>query len=479
MPKRSRDYVAIFINGERYNVGGQKCFLMLADFLRYELKLVGTKIVCAEGDCGACTVLCYRHQKNFEPSFLPINACIVMLAQLDGCHILTVEALKEGENLSPIQKSMVDNHASQCGFCTPGFAMAISAIFEKPCMLSEQKVKNCLTGNLCRCTGYQPIINAALSVDKALVKPLSERYLSQEKDDALGEAISLPLHIIDGDQEFFAPLSLDEAKKWRFDKKGSFIVGGATDIGVSINKDRLTPKPMLSLHLLKELYEISLIDDRVSVGARASLSELRKFLKKLVPSMASFLNIFASPQIKNIATLVGNIANGSPIGDSLPFMMVSDGRIHVVREEGSRVVPMDDLYKGYKSLSLKDDEIITHASFLVPKRSEVLRLEKVSVRKDLDISAVSAAFLGDIDKNGLFKEVKLALGGVGPVVIRLRNTEKFLAGQRFSEKLIDDAAFILQQEIVPLSDLRASADYRRMVADKLFRRFFKTLGPAC
>lgn len=459
MPEQSRDFIVIHINGQRHQISGQKCFLMLADYLRYEKALVGTKIVCAEGDCGACTVLCL---KEGHDHFYPINSCIIMVAQLDGSQILTVEALKKDQELSSVQKSMAKNHASQCGFCTPGFAMAISGMMEKCSKVCEQKVKNCLTGNLCRCTGYQPIIDSVLDI-KDYGPTLKDRYLVKEAKSK--ESV----HIVENDLEFFAPTYLKEAVSFRKEKNAT-IIAGSSDVGVWINKGKFQKKPLLSLHLIKELYQIENADQRIKVGALATFTELRTLIKKQIPELASFLNIFASPQIKNVATLVGNIANGSPIGDSLPFMMVADGKIHALGEKGERIIPMSELYKGYKSLSLLPDEIITHASFSIPKKSQNLKLFKVSQRKDLDISTINAAFLSELT-NDKIHELKIAFGGVYQSVLRLKKIEDFLIGQELSTEKIESAVSMLTSEIAPLSDLRASAAYRLKVCQNLFRRF--------
>jgi xanthine dehydrogenase small subunit len=472
MPKASRDFIVIFINGQRHNISKKSAFMMLADFLRYELKLVGTKIVCAEGDCGACTVLCCRSGQ--EPKFVPINACIAQVSQLDGCHILTVEGLKQGSKLSEVQCSMVKNHASQCGFCTPGFVMAISGLLESSEDLTEQKVKNALTGNLCRCTGYQPIINSVLAMDSKK-NTLGERYLTKALDQELLEAVAAPIHIIDESQEFYAPLSIADAVRFKASRVNSRIIGGATDIGVWINKGKFINKPFLSLHLIKELYEIKKIDNRVMVGARASLASMREFLKD-EPEIKSFLNIFASPQIKNVATLVGNIANGSSIGDTIPFMMVADGLIHVAGEK-ERTIAMEDLYTGYKTLSLLPHEIITHASFELPKKSTHFKLYKTSQRKDLDISTINAAFWCELKDQKL--NAKLSLGGVSSSVVRLKKTEEFLWGKAPSAQIFEQAISVMQSEITPLSDLRGSSEYRRLLCQNLLRDFFAQMDALC
>lgn len=460
---------ALDINGQRHEIDGEHAFMMLADYLRYVRDLTGTKIVCAEGDCGACTVLCARpHQSQF----FPINSCIAMMAQLSGCHILTVESLKHEGTLSLVQQAIVDHHGSQCGYCTPGFVMAITAIFEKPCgQLTPQKVKNCLTGNLCRCTGYQPLIEAACSVDPRVITPLSKRFLSSQSKPELGNETKSAILITDGDREFYAPTTLVEACLWRKSHNDAQVLSGATDVGVLLNKGKLARPRFLSLHLIDELNGIDETGDRVVVAARVTLGELRNYLKSLLPEFAQFLNLFASPQIKNMATLVGNVANGSPIADTIPFLMVTDGEVHVFGENGPRTISISDLYVGYKSLALHPDELITHISFAKPTKSQRLRLEKVSQRRDLDISTVNLALLFDFDEQNIARMVRIAVGGVFSSVVRLKKAEALLVNQRLSAALIDDAAAAIESEIVPIDDVRGSKDYRRMLVNGLFRRF--------
>ncbi len=468
MNNNSRQQASLFINGERHLVGGAHAFMMLADYLRYERELCGTKIVCAEGDCGACTVLCTRDHERFYP----INACIALVATLDGCHLITVEALAKNGKLSTVQAAIVEHHGSQCGFCTPGFVMAMSGMFEKPCNeLTPQRVKNCLTGNLCRCTGYQPLINAALSLDTARIEPLAKRFTTTSSTQELRNARQKPMHVIDKEREFFAPLTIADAVRFRQTFPDARVVSGATDIGVLVNKGRSAPKRYLSLHLIDAHNAITEVGDRIVVGACARLSDVRHFVKDRVPEFANFLNLFASPQIKNMATLVGNVANGSPIADTIPFLMVTDGHVHVTGNNETRTIAMCDLSIGYKMLALKPAEIITHISFTKPTPRHLLRLEKVSQRKDLDISTVNMACSFDVLKTGVVNEARIAVGGVSWCVVRLAKTEALLTGQQLDGALIDRAAKQIAHEITPLDDIRGSAEYRRALVDGLFRRY--------
>lgn len=469
-----RNYVVLTINGQRLEIGGAQAFMMMADFLRKDLGLCGTKIVCAEGDCGACTVLCLRPHRMMQARFEPINACIVTVAQLDGAHILTVEALKDKGTLSPVQEALALSHGSQCGYCTPGFAMVLSALVENSTKeFSTQEVKNGLTGNLCRCTGYESIIEAACAIKKDRCSSLLERYYRNQEPE---QALATSVHLAYFGHEFYAPTSLEEATAIRKAKPEMRILGAATDLGVLHNKAKITLSHIMSLHLIEKLHEISVAFGRITVGALVSFAELRRFVADKVPEFARFLNIFASPQIKNMATIVGNVANASPIADSLPFLLVADTLVHVRGEKGTREIPITELYLGYKTLALDPSEIITHLSFTFLPPSLQLGLFKVSQRKDLDIATVNAAFLFELKQPlnsnlPTINSAKIAAGGVAATAIRLYKTEAFLKDKVLDQETIDDAAALMLSEIAPLDDLRASADYRRVILEGLLRRF--------
>lgn len=478
--KKTREAAVLYINGERHEVRGEAAFLMLADYLRYERGLVGTKIVCAEGDCGACTVLRANVRKGKASDFESINSCIVTVAQLDGSHLVTVEGLQQGGELSPVQRSMVSCHAAQCGYCTPGFAMAITACVQKAeGNLDEQKLKNALTGNLCRCTGYSPLIQAGLKADVSRMVPLEERYISETSLKDLKKQSALSLGIKTDDYEVYAPTTMDEALRLYRKFPNLRLMGAATDLGVQMNKGKSQAQKFLSLHLIHELYEIKKTKTRLRFGARVSLSEVRRASEEKQPEFARFLNIFASPQIKNIGTLVGNVANASPIGDTLPFLMVADALVHVVSSRGERDIPMTELYAGYRKLTLKPGEIIHSVSFRVLKDEEHLRIYKVSQRKDLDISAVNSAFLCRVKtspEGPRIAEARIAYGGVAATVLRFPEVESFLEGKALSLDTIDQAAELLQSQIRPLSDVRGSAAYRRAIVDGLFRRYCEEIA---
>ena len=460
MQQQHRNVCVLSINGQHHEIAGEHACMMLVDFLREKLRLVGTKIVCSEGDCGACSVLCWRD--GSEPKvFSPINACIVPIIQLDCCHIITVEALKNHHTLSAIQQALVHHHGSQCGFCTPGFVIALTALKQNQKKPSQQQIKNALTGNLCRCTGYKPIIDAALSLEGQSNNLLSHIPL---KDFSAERTTSM--HIKTSQHKIYAPTTLKDALSYRKEHM-SLIQGGATDLGVAHNKHKKSHGALLSLHLIGDLYAIKEHKGQIHVGARVTLANVRKFLLQRCPEIASFIDIFASPQIKTMATLVGNLANASPIGDTIPFLLVTDGQVVVKSLDHTRTIPLTSFYQGYKITDLKPNEIITSVIFSLPKSSDFFRLKKVSTRKDLDISTVNAAFL--LSMNGpVVSQAKIAFGGVFERAIRLVNTEHMMVGKVLNDMLIEQVCASFEQELKPISDLRGSSHYRLALAKGLF-----------
>lgn len=468
-----RDFVLVYINGKAVEVRGDKTAMMLADYLRYEQMLTGTKIVCAEGDCGACTVLRRsHHQEKYEA----INSCITTMAQMDTCSLVTVDALDQDGRLSPVQESMVACHASQCGFCTPGFVMALTALTEKKLSsknfkITEQEAKNSLTGNLCRCTGYQPILEAACETKIKDSEPISSRFWTKQQATHLNKIFKTPIFIEGQNFIYYAPKSLKDASSYLAKNRDAKIISGGTDLGVLTNKGRFKPSKYLSLHLIKELYDIRKSKNKIRVGSRVTLSEVRRICKGAVPEFARFLDLFASPQIKNVATLAGNIGNASPIADTPPFLFATNAVKYLAGPTGIRAVPIDSFYLDYKKTALKKGEFIAFIEFEIPHKTERFSLYKSSQRKDLDISCVNAAFRLKFEDQNI-SNVRIALGGVGPIPLRIKTLEKFLLGKKIDQKLIDDSVGLLQKSISPISDLRGSAAFRFVTAENFLRKFF-------
>lgn len=470
----ARDYILLYINGKRHEVRSEDAFMPLSDYLRYHECLTGTKVVCAEGDCGACTVLVTRvikSNKNFQLEAM--NSCISALYLLDGCHIVTVEGLQDKDNLHPVQSAMIENFGAQCGYCTPGFVCAMAQLAEDALEykfeITEKKARNYLTGNLCRCTGYKGILEAACKMNLENYNSLKSRYNNTEIINELKTAIQQTVIISAKSKKIFIPSNLQEAIQFKKEQSGIRLNSGGTDIGVLINKGRFVQTDMMSLNNIKELYEIEVRSDSIKVGARASLSDLESIADKYFPEFGRKLHIFASPQIKNKATLVGNVANASPIGDSIPFLMVADTQVVLLSEEGETKVKLNDFYIGYKKLKMNDDEFISYLE--IPKTKHNFKLYKVSIRKDLDISAVTFAAKYEIENNKI-KSLSIAVGGVAATVIRMTDIENQLIGKEFKRANFENAAEQLAASIHPLSDVRGSSDYRKLVARNLMLKFF-------
>ncbi|MEY4631505.1 MAG: hypothetical protein RIQ81_1625 [Pseudomonadota bacterium] len=476
-----RDYSLIYLNGHRREVRGREALMMMAEWLRKEAGMTGTKIVCAEGDCGACTVLrCFPQEDSGPLQFESMNSCIATVAQMDGSHVVTVEGIQNGAELSPVQQAMKECHGSQCGYCTPGFIMALTGMFEKHDQVDAKTANNYVTGNLCRCTGYQPILDAAVKARASKSHSVSGRYLDPAASADLIAHGKKSLRIEDDGVKFFAPVSLREAATFAFENPDARIMAASTDIGVQVNKGKPMPQAILSLHLIPELYSVKKTRTGLTVGARVTLSRLRREAEDVAPEFARFLNLFASPQIKNVATLTGNIANASPIGDTLPFLLIAGGTIHLASRPGGkgpvvkRTVPMTEFYLGYKKLAKQPGEIITHISFDRTGAREFLRLYKVSQRKDLDISAVSGAFSLALSGRGTARRVesaRIAYGGVAATPVRVPAAEESLRGTILTPERIEEVAELIAESISPLSDVRGTAAYRRVLAANLFRRY--------
>lgn len=491
------DHLAIWVNGRRHVVRGADAFLSLSDFLRRKLGLMGTKIVCSEGDCGACTVLIGRATDGEERlTYLPVDSCIQYLFQLDGTHIVTVEGLGgverscsnwPSERFPPsphdsgatfptaVQQSMIDCHGSQCGFCTPGFVVTMTGLLEEYAELDEAVLRRGLTGNLCRCTGYTPIIEAGERVETARHRRLEELYPSRAMLADFAQRRRQPIEVSaqwNGERHVIvSPPDLATALTFFSAHPDATVVAGATDVGVRINKSLAMPPTILDLNRVAELDGILLEDGEMVCGARTSWTALEKVCQTHVPEFHKIIERFGAPQIRHVGTLGGNIANASPIADSLPFLYVMEARLELRSASGSRTVNINDFYRGYKQFDLRPGELIGRVRIALPAEGELLRLYKVSRRRDLDIASFTAAIRMRLEE-GIIAAAAIAFGAVGPNVIRARKTEQFLRGQALEEETMRRAGSIAVSEISPISDVRGTADYRCQLARNILLKFY-------
>jgi xanthine dehydrogenase small subunit len=466
-----RDYVLTYVNGKRHEVRGEKAFSSLAEFLRGELGLVGTKVVCAEGDCGACTVL-VGQLKDDDLCYDTVDSCIQFLYQLDCKHVVTVEGLAANGALHPVQQTVVAHHGSQCGFCTPGFVMALAGICENRLSADEEHLRLSLTGNLCRCTGYLPILEAARTLDPESMVTLAKHYSSGTMKEELRQRAPEPVLIeTTAKRVFFSPRHLQDAVDFKALHPEAVIVSGGTELGVLRNKKGLEARALLSLTSVSELSGITREDDAVMIGANVTWTRIEAYMKDVLPEFYNIVIRFGSPQIRNVATLVANIAHGSPIADSLPFLLIMDAELEVVRQGGSRRVRINDFYKGYKANDLTSAELITRVLIPLPAKDDLLKLYKISKRNDLDIATFGAGIL--VKRAGpTITRAQIAYSGVAPTVVRLPNTEAFLQGKLFTEETFQCAGQKARTEIQPLSDVRGSRDFRLQLAENILRKFY-------
>jgi xanthine dehydrogenase small subunit len=470
------DHVLVYVNGRRHEVRGRDAFLSLSDFLRRRHGLTGTKIVCSEGDCGACTVLMGRISVNESRLvYRPVDSCIQFMFQLESTHIVTVEGLGGESSPSAVQQSIVEQHGSQCGFCTPGFVVAMTGLLEERDELDEATMRCGLTGNLCRCTGYTPIIEAGAKLDRTRHERMASRYDAAPMLSEFAQRRVAPVELMaEWNERLYAcylPANLKDAVSCRGKHPDATIVAGATDIGVRINKTMTMPPKILDLNRVPELDGIVIEPGELVVGARATWTALEEVCAEVAPEFYKIIAVFGAPQIRHVGTLGGNIANASPIADSLPFLFVMDAVLELCSVEGTRSVPITEFYKGYKKIDLRPHELIARIRVPLPGDDELLRLYKVSRRRDLDIASFTAGVRMRLEGETI-AEAAIAFGAVGPTVIRARRTEEFLRGRTFDEDTMQQAGDIAVEEISPISDVRGAADYRNQLTKNILLKFY-------
>tara|TARA_Y100000590_G_scaffold464718_1_gene634858 strand:- start:474 stop:1910 length:1437 start_codon:yes stop_codon:yes gene_type:complete len=439
------------------------------NFIRFELKKTGTKEGCAEGGCGACTiVLGELVNKNIQ--YKAINACIAFLPILNGKQLILVEDLTSSDGkLHPVQNAMIKHHGSQCGFCTPGFIMSMFAMYKNNQSFSDKIINDSLSGNLCRCTGYRPIIEAAKSLNN---KTDNDHFIKYKKKTiSLLKKIKVKnIEIKNENRKYFAPKTIIELKKiLKKNPKAKFLSGG-TDLSLEVTKARKEINEIISLNSIKELDFIKNKKNEIEVGAGTSLLKFEKYIKKYYPDFDSILKRYGSVQIRNVGTIAGNIATASPIGDTLPLLLSLDAKIILDGTKKRKLIPLNEFFISYRKTRLKIGQFIYSIKIPIYKKS-IFRAYKISKRFDDDISSVCGSFNIDIDKNKI-KGIKIAYGGMSEIPKRAKNTEKILINSDFSKTVINRAIKNLEKDYKPIDDMRASKSYRMEVAKNLLIKCF-------
>lgn len=445
----------------------------LLDFLRIDRRLTGTKEGCAEGDCGACTVLVGRLQ-NGVLRYEPVNACIRLTASLDACHVVSVEYLSGPEGkLHPVQQAMVDHHGSQCGFCTPGFVMSLYALWMENPDPTEREIETALQGNLCRCTGYEPIIKAAQAAT-TLGSPADDA-LTLERSAITARLTDLRdgrrVDVSSGDSRCILPASVDDLADVLVEMPDATIVAGATDVGLWVTKFLRDISPVVFLSHLDDLRQIKVTDDAITLGASVSYSDSQGVMSDDYPHLDAFWDRIAGWQIRSMGTVGGNIANGSPIGDTPPVLIALGASVTLRHGKTRRTVPIADFFIDYGKQDLAKGEFLESISVPRPAKGAIHAAYKISKRRDEDISSVCAAFNVTVE-NGTITAARIAFGGMAATPKRAAHAEAALVGASWSEAALIKAASQLSEDFTPLSDWRASSEYRLQVSKNLFRKFW-------
>ncbi|WP_411034467.1 xanthine dehydrogenase small subunit [Shinella sp. BYT-45] len=447
----------------------------LLDWLRLSRSLKGTKEGCAEGDCGACTVLVGRLTPSGGIVYEGVNACIRFLGSLDGCHVVTVEHLAGSDGrLHPVQQAMVDYHGSQCGFCTPGFVMSLYALWMQAPNPSDREIETALQGNLCRCTGYEPILRAARAISS---------YGGTDKDPLLAERGTMiarlkalrdgaRVEIGEGRHRLVVPADLADFAAVLEASPTATVVAGSTDVGLWVTKHMRDIAPVVFIAGLDELKSISVKDDTVTIGAGVTYTEAVATLSQHIPALGPLIARIGGQQVRNMGTIGGNIANGSPIGDTPPALIALGATLTLRKGAERRTIPLEDFFIAYGKQDRQPGEFVEAVHVPVPAASEKFAVYKVTKRRDEDITATLGAFRLALATDGTVAGITIAYGGMAATPKRAFAVERALLGRPWNEATVEVAMERYAEDYTPLTDMRATAEYRALVARNLLLRFY-------
>lgn len=468
--------IRFLLNGKLHTVENLDPNTTVLNYLREHLQKNGTKEGCASGDCGACTVA-IGELSGDSIRYKNVMSCIALLPSVHGKHLVTVEGLKEGDSLHPAQQSMVDCHGSQCGYCTPGFVMSMFTLKKNHSQPERKDIETVLAGNLCRCTGYQPIINAAVEMVKAPVEDQFSRseseWVSQLRQIAQQGSATLSHQ----GKNYFAPTSAAELHQLMEGYPNAKLLAGGTDLNLEITQALKSFDTIIYLGAVEGLSEVEETEQSFIVGAAASYAECFELFENHYPDFAEIIERIGSAQIRNVGTIGGNVANASPIGDTPPGLLSLNAKLHLKKGDSERVINLEDYYIDYKVTALEPGEYIYRIEIPKPAAEHVFKMYKVTKRFDDDISAVCAAFNLKISQ-GRIEQARVAYGGMAAIPKRAKNCEAALLGQPWTEPVINSAMGALTGDFQPLDDVRASAEYRMQVAQNLLMKCFLEIEQA-
>jgi len=439
----------------------------LLDYLRRDALLTGTKEGCAEGDCGACTVAILDEGTQSGPRWRSINSCLVLLPMVHGRRLVTVEGLAGHTGYHPVQEAMTKALGSQCGYCTPGFVMSMFEACYRDDLDAEWKFDDQLCGNLCRCTGYRPIRDATREI--AGLRP-DDGFKAAQGEQWDGDT---GLDFIHDGAHYASPTTMNELWDAVDAHPDARFVCGATDLGLDVTKRHARYESLIYLGSIPELREIRSTGSGWSIGAAVTLSDLESWSDEALPVLARMLRFFGSRQIKNRATLGGNLCNASPIGDTPPVLLALDATVIVASRAGERAVPIEEFFVAYRQTALGPGEILARVELSRPTATARQAAFKVSKRRELDISAVAAALVVDTDEAGVITRARVAFGGMAATPCRAPSVEALLVGKSFSSATFEAASDGVATDFSPIDDHRASAWYRGSVARNLVAAFYE------
>jgi xanthine dehydrogenase small subunit len=477
--------VRFVLDGQIVEAQGVRRTTTVLDYLREQLHRTGTKEGCAEGDCGACVVMVGElNAAGTGVNYVPVNSCIQLLPALDGKSVKTVESLKKADgSLHPVQEAMVGCHGSQCGFCTPGIVMSLVNLVQTNTSPKRQEITDALSGNLCRCTGYTPIIDAtvkacekktALKVDDSADVPLLQE-IKRAATPTLsldGDIIVQPVVRTKKGNEFVSPATLAEVADYLVKHPTTTLLAGSTEVGLQVNKQFSRPDHIMYLGNVQELRQVADTPKAWRIGAAVSLTQVETLVAQAYPDFAEVLRRFGSPPIRSTATLAGNIANGSPIGDTMPCLMALGASLVLRRGDKTRTVALDQFYTGQKQNVLQAGEFIEAIELPKPTPGAVFRAHKVSKRFEQDISATCAAISYSL-KDGKLSGVKLAYNGLAPSPCRAPKLEAVLEGKTPASVSAAELDAAIAASFVARDGLRATWAYRSLVARNLVLDFIE------